>query len=392
MRKDLRSDREDPSGNRNAMRAKKWWTGLLAGVMLLAAGCGNETKEIYRQANEDLENGLYEDAASEYSQVIGQGEAYLAESYRGLGIARYESGDYLDASSAFASALEQEETGSGFRRDVLLYQAASCYRQGMYEKAAEACREALDLEASMDGWFLLGKICLEQDLYEEAKDAFDEAYETEASYEMAIQIYQAYVERSMEADGTAYLNRALEAAGSSVEDNCKKGRIYYYMRDYEKAAEVLTEAVNKDSDEAKLLLGDVYLAQGDTANARMMYQECIDLEEKAAKGYNGLALCDLAEEDYVSALDNIEKGLRAAQEEEIQGLLFNEAVIYEKQGNYQEALDKFETYRNLYPDDEEAQREYAFLQSRTGNTAAAETSAGEEDAAAESGWENEDGQ
>lgn len=346
--------------------------GLLAGSFLfLSAGCTNANKEAYQQANEDLENGLYEDAISGYEQVISQGE-YLSEAYRGMGIAYYKMGEYLSASDAFATALNQEDISSGMQRDVLLYQASSCYREGMYEMAVQSCQQALELKTDVDGLFLMGKIYLEQDSYEDAASCFDQAYELDSSYEMAIQIYQAYVDRSMEADGTAYLNRALEKNPGSGEDYYEQGKIYYYMKDYDSAKEVLTEAINRDNREAKLLLGDVYLAQQDVANARTMYQDYIDGETGMAKGYNGLALCDIEEEDYVSALDNIQKGLRAAEDEDMQGLLFNQAVIYEKQMNFQEALTRFQEYLNLYPDDETAQREYIFLQSRTGTVTSSE--------------------
>lgn len=410
MRKDWRSD---PLGTaqevRRFMKIKKTVTGLLAGmVLLLAAGCTSESQAVYEQASTDLENGMYEEAASGYQQVIDQGE-YLAEAYRGLGIAYYKMGEYLDASNAFASALDQEGISSGLQRDVLLYQAASCYREGMYEVAAQSCQQAIDLESDVDSLFLMGKIQLEQDNYEEAADCFDQAYEADPSYEMAIQIYQAYADRSMEADGTEYLSRALEKNAGSAEDYYERGMVYYVMKDYESAAESLTEAIDKNSREAKLLLGDVYLAQNDVDNARTMYQEYIDGEEGTAKGYNGLALCDIEEGDYVSALDNIQKGLRAAEDDEMQGLLFNEAIIYEKQMNFQEALSKFETYLDLYPDDEDAQREYTFLQFRTGTsqtsqdengteqsetsggTEQSETSDGINSSGTENGSENENG-
>ena len=42
--------------------------------------------------------------------------------------------------------------------------------------------------------------------------------------------------------------------------------------------------------------GMVYTEQGDAENARTMYQQYINEAENGAKGYNGLALCDIAEE------------------------------------------------------------------------------------------------
>ena len=66
------------------------------------------------------------------------------------------------------------------------------------------------------------------------------------------------------------------------------------MEDYSNAQKELTEAVNQKSTEGMLLLGMVYRAQGDTSNASSMYQQYVSADDSdPAKGYNGLALCDM---------------------------------------------------------------------------------------------------
>lgn len=352
------------------MKCRKITAVLLAGcVLLLLTGCGSKNKEIYEQAAADLANGHYEDAISGYEQVIS-GEEYLPEAYRGQGIAYYEAGEYVKASDAFEKALRQEDTGKAFQKDVLLYQAAACYKEGMFEMAWEACQKALELKEDAQVRLLRGKVALARDDYEEAAACFDAAYEEEATFDMAVWIYNAYLERDMEADGTAYLERFLEKKPRKAEDYCSRGEIYYYMQDYEHARTELAEAVDQGSDDAKLLLGKVYLALKDTANARIMYQEYVDVESKAALGYNGLALCAIGDGDYTAALDYVQKGLRAAETEELQELMYNEAVIYEKKLDFATALEKFKEYLNLYPNDEAAEREYHFLMSRMGGQAA----------------------
>ena len=70
-----------------------------------------------------------------------------------------------------------------------------------------------------------------------------------------------------------------------------------------------------------------------------MYQQYInqklddtsgDQTQTAAQGYNGLAVCDMAEGNYDSALENISSGISIASDDEMQSLLFNEIVAYEK--------------------------------------------------------------
>ena len=119
---------------------------------------------------------------------------------------------------------------------------------------------------------------------------------------MALQIYEAYLEQDMEADGTKYLEQVLAVEARSARDHCERGRIYYYMEDYENAQKELTEAMDRNDSEAMLVMGQVYLAQNDADSARAMFQKYKEKEEEhMAAGYNGLVLCDLADRDYTCA-------------------------------------------------------------------------------------------
>ena len=180
----------------------------------------------------------------------------------------------------------------------------------------------------------------------------------------------------MEADGTRYLEAVLSTEAKGAEDLCSRGRIYYYMGDYTNAQKELTDASNQGSTEALLVLGMVYGAQSDYANARAMYQQYInqklddtsgDQTQTAAQGYNGLAVCDMAEGNYDSALENISSGISIASDDEMQSLLFNEIVAYEKKLDFSTAQEKAVSYVGMYPEDEEAAKELDFLKSRTGS-------------------------
>ena len=138
------------------------------------------------------------------------------------------------------------------------------------------------------------------------------------------------------------------------------------MDDYENALSELTQAADGGNTEALLLQGMVYMAQKDTTSARQQFQAYVLKEEKGAKGYNGLALCDIEDGDYDSALANITTGLSSADDETLQSLLFNEMVVYEKKLDFTTALQKAEEYLEMYPDDKAAKKERAFLRSRVG--------------------------
>ena len=72
--------------------------------------------------------------------------------------------------------------------------------------------------------------------------------------------------------------------------------------------------------------------------------------------------------DYDSALSNISSGIQTADGEEMQSLLFNEIVVYEKKLDFQTALQKAQEYLELYPEDKTVKKELAFLKTRVNVT------------------------
>ena len=367
------------------MRNKKIIWMLAAGLgMTLLTGCGGENKKTYEQANTDLEQGNYDYALNEYQACISAGYK-LSQSYRGSGIVKLRTGDYQGAIDDLTSALNDEKTGKSDQKDILEYRAAAELKAELYDQAMADCQTlAEDYSLNANDYYLTGCVALAMDSYDEASSNFSEAYGSDSTYEMAIQIYEAYLTQDMEADGTRYLEAALKTEAKTADDYCERGKVYYYMQDYDNARTELTTASEKGSTEAALILGMVYMVQGDTANARSFYQQYIDADgEDPAKGYNGLALCDIADGDYDSALQNISQGLGDATSDEMRDLLFNEIVVYEKKLDFSTALSKAPEYVQTFKDDEAAAKELTFLQSRVGNQAAA-TDTSEADTSGES--------
>lgn len=355
------------------MRNKKIICLLAAGLgALLLTGCGGENQKTYEQANADLEEANYDYALNEYQACISAGYK-LAQSYRGSGIVKLRTGDYQGAIDDLTNALNDEKTGKSDRKDLLEYRAAAELKAELYDQAMADCQTlAEDYSLNANDYYLTGCVALAMDSYDEASSNFSEAYGSDSTYEMAIQIYEAYLGQDMEADGTRYLEAALKTEAKTADDYCERGKVYYYMDDYENARTELTTAVDKGSTEATLILGMVYMAQGDTSNARSFYQQYIDADgDDPAKGYNGLALCDISDGDYDSALQNISQGLGDATSDEMRDLLFNEIVVYEKKLDLSTALSKAQEYVQTFKDDDAAAKELTFLQSRVGNQVAA---------------------
>ena len=95
-----------------------------------------------------------------------------------------------------------------------------------------------------------------------------------------------------------------------------EGQNYYYLEEYDKAQALLSASADSLDLEGRLLLGEIYLAMDDTDHARMTYQSCIEEYGETPQCVNGLVLCDIADGDYASALENADRGLALDGERE----------------------------------------------------------------------------
>ena len=339
---------------------------LAALVALSLTGCGSEAGKVFTAAERDLNNSSYTYALSGYQTCLEAGHE-MALSYRGVGICCLRLGRYQEAVDAFTNALGMEKVGKGLQKDLLSYRITARIPLGQLREAQEDCRRLLALgDLDADGYFLTGRVALALDSYEEARQSFESSYLSDTDYDRAIQIYEVYVEKGMEADGTYFLELSLNKAPKSAQEYCDCGRIYYYMGDYDNARNQLIEAQKKGSKESILLLGMVYMGKGDYSNARAMYTQYVTQVEASGRGYNGLALCDIAQGNYASARQVIAEGVTHATTEEMMALLFNEVVTYEMEYDFATARQKAEEYMEMFPQDQEMARELTFLRSRTG--------------------------
>lgn len=214
--------------------------------------------------------------------------------------------DYQGAIDDLTNALNDEKTGKSDRKDLLEYRAAAELKAELYDQAMADCQTlAEDYSLNANDYYLTGCVALAMDSYDEASSNFSEAYGSGSTYEMAIQIYEAYLGQDMEADGTRYLEAALKTEAKTADDYCERGKVYYYMDDYENARTELTTAADKGSTEATLILGMVYMAQGDTSNARSFYQQYIvQVEMIRRRAIMVWHFSGISDGDYDSALQN----------------------------------------------------------------------------------------
>ncbi len=347
----------------------KHGTKMAAAVLLavMLTGCGSKVDQLYSDGMKYLEDGSYQQAATCFEQGL-ETDKRLAENYRGLGIAYYELEEYESAITMLKQSLEEmEEENDAFTIDVYYYLAESYRARGELVRAAEAYTKLLEYTHTAEAYEKRGMVYMEKGDSDRGLKDFEKAVALDDSYEVSWEIYTACCEYNMEKEGITILEQALDSDDedkNSVEDYYYRGLFNYTLGYYDKARDELLQAVNKDSDDARLLLGKVYLAMDDVVSARSLYQEYLSRNENSAEAYNGLALCSIAQEDYDEALSQIEQGLSVAAEDDQQSLLFNRIVVYENKLDFEQAKTYMTEYLQKYPGDEDAIRENQFLQSR----------------------------
>lgn len=338
----------------------------LTGSLFLLGGCemGGATGAKTLEAVSALEAGEYEQAQLLFAEAARDGEEQML-AYRGLGLAYMGLAQYEDAGKAFEAALESAD--SKMKENVLdieLYLATAQYRSGDYEETVATCDRILEEHEDADAYFLRGASWLYEDMPEEAEADFDAATALRSQdYDLYLDIYECYRKRNLSGLGSQYLQSALAIQGEDMEHYYNRGRIYYYLEDYEQAQLLLMEPAGAKYEPAMYLLGRVYLALEDYVHAQAAYRQIQEEFGTSTAVCNGLALCAIASGDYDLALSHIAEGL-ALDSGDRQELYFNEIVAYEKKQDFVAAKAKAQEYVRRYPADEAGAREWTFLATR----------------------------
>lgn len=287
--------------------------------------------------------------------------------YRQIGINDMENGDYEGAVAAFDSALSQciGEIGEN-ELDICYYKAAAQFAGGDAAGAAATYTAIIEYDKKeADAYYLRGCVCLKQGDADSAVTDFDNAVKYHANdYELYVNIYENLSAYDMTEKGEEYLNQAFSVKGNEGEDLAWRGRIYYLLGQYDNAAEELKAAIEKKSEIAGLYLAQVYEAQGDTENAQTYYENYVNSGKADAEALNSLAEIEMQKENYSGALTYLEQGIAMENASNKRALMQNMIICYEYTGNFGQAWNLIQEYVQVYPEDENANREYTFLQNR----------------------------
>lgn len=336
-------------------------------IALALSGCsqGNDPQSNFNLGMAAIEQQDYQGALTKFSSSI-KGEEDLAMSYRGSGIAYMGLGDYDKAIKSFDTALSNTKVKmTETIKDIRLYKAAAQYKMEDYDGTIATCVQILDMGDNADAYYLRGASYLEKSDGDKAKPDFDKASSLVTDdYNLFWNIYECYKGKNMSAVGDEYLQKALSIQGEENSDYYQRGRIYYSLENYDKAKEQLLKPAEEKDKDSMLLLGKVYLALEDPALGKIVYQQYMDQYGESPEAYNGIAMCELAEKSWDTAIATIQKGLELSTEAGKQDLYYNEIVAYENKKDFETAKQKAQEYVDKYPGDLAGKKEYDFLSTR----------------------------
>ena len=340
---------------------------LMAAFALLFAGCG------FGNQNENIEAGMTAVKALDYDTALASFEAAKEAGenerllYRGEGIAYLGKTQYAEAVTAFETALScSDGRVDDMDYDVNYYLATAYYKQGETDQALQVYDAIIALKPEeRDAYYLRGVIETERGNLEQALADFDMTISLNIrDYDRLIDIYCVLSENGYKESGQAYLQSAMES-GTKYMTNFEKGRISYYLGDYENARTYLDKAKEESGYEAVLFLGKTHEELGDYNYAISVYNTYLnDTGESNPEILNQMGLCKMEMGDYEGALQAFQQAMQVEDNSMLQVLKMNEVVAYEKLGEYKQATVLLGNYLKTYPDDETAKREYEFLKTR----------------------------
>ena len=327
-------------------------------------GCGSTDTNI-AQGMQQIQELDYQGALDSFVLAAEQEENGKLL-YRGQGIAYMGMTKYDEAAESFLKALEYSDGWvEEVDYDINLYLAASYTKAGDYTAAEDVYDAILAMRpADEEVLFLRGNVRMRQGNYTNAKADFDETVRLDGkNFDRLIAIYEILNNYGYKDAGQGYLTDALQTYENEMSQY-DKGRMYFYMGDYQKAYLALEEAKGQKGVEAYLYLGKAYEATGDYNYASSVYNSYLSKNTGNATIYNQLGICEMQKGQYTKALDAFQKGLATGDKTMQQSLQFNEIAAYEHMGEYKKAAVLMESYIKNYPDDEKARREYEFLSTR----------------------------
>lgn len=286
--------------------------------------------------------------------------------FRQEGITRLENGDYEEALEAFQSALDLSlgEVGET-EMDICFYKAETLYRLGDVQGAMDTYSAIIAYNEDAKAYFLRGNLYYSQNDEENALKDYAAAIEQESKdYDLYIGIYEALTAHGREKEAQDYLNQALEISGNKAYDKMQKGRINFLLGEQHTAVALLEEAIEGKELTAYYYLAEIYSLMGDAEASEETMLAYI--ESGKADSYNlfNIANDQIGKGNYDMAIECLNLALKLDQVPNKQMLMKTLVIAHEQNLNFETAKEIMAEYIESYPEDEEAKREFTFLETR----------------------------
>lgn len=339
---------------------------VLSVCVLTLTGCGKVSRQHIDEGMQAIAEQNYEQALTSLEEAESAGEDTRLL-YRAKGLAFMGLTQYSDAAEAFETALKSSNGRvQNIDVDMNYYLATAYYKQGDDAQAIRIYNTILSLfPKEKDALYLRGSILLHQssDNYESAKADFDRAIELAPSdFDQLLNICQVLKECGYQDAGREYLEKAMANNAKDMSDY-NKGRICFYLENYQDARDYLERAKDTAGGGAVLYLGRTWEILGDYNYASSVYEAYL-ANTPDAEIYNQLGMCRLKMNDPQAALEAFQAGQTVENCPILQILQYNEIVACEQLEDFQKAASLMQSYLKTYPDDEQAQRENIFLKTR----------------------------
>lgn len=321
--------------------------------------------------------GRYDEARSKLQSIMRDTDSKIVrennkKAYRGIALSYYSSGEYDQAKAYFELALGIKELES-IDKDIKAYLAECLMHLQEYDESLELWNSII--EENDEAEYYLGRASLHS-LMGNADLAI-------ADYNNCISedkhLYGAYLALYNTQIDAGYADAAAETIITAMEiikDKKSEESFDYYIFNYyylknsqetgtDSLADGFASFYNEGELTAGFYLGRIAEDSGDYEKAYEYYTkyaaECSG--EIGADFCNQYATCLTQLEKYDEALEWITKGCSMAGGTAKQKLLFNEVIIYEKNGKYDIAEEKAAYYLEVY-NDELMAKEYEFIKTR----------------------------
>ncbi len=289
------------------------------------------------------------------------------ESYRQLGIKQLQEGDYSSAEENFQKALDESLGDIGaIEEDICYYKALCQFKNGDIEGAIETYTALIEYDGkNADAYYLRGSAYLAAESGKKCISDYDQAVKLDGNnYDLYVGIYENLKAAGYEDKGRSYLDTALKQECSDAAEYCGQGYIQYLLGEYETADKLLSEAIEKGSDQAVLYQVKVKKALGEEDTAKSLLESYMEAHPEDADALNEAGIMAVNEEEYEEAVKIFEKAIALDEKGENQQLRLNLIYAYEYSGDFEQAYSLMKSYAKEFPNDETVQKELTFLETR----------------------------